>query len=239
MYISMLNIKKDRNKLLWFIILGAITIAVMLISVTIYKLLNDENVNLNLNIDSKVNVFETSYYKYGANIKIYGNKTINNYYIEEEYEDVNGNYKFKFDTKNDNNNMVTYKIENNTLKISSEGQINEYVLGEYIVKKTNVLSISTFISLYNDVEKYLKENPDSQEIKIEVDNRENITSYKVIVNNKENTILSSYKDIFESGMNITKFELCISSDTKLPTEYRVYDKEDKTYLDVQYTFFSL
>lgn len=237
MYIGMLNFKSIKSKKIWIVILTAITVAIVLIGITIYQIVNDENVNIG--IGNKINIFDIKKYDCGANVKIYGNKTINDYYIEEEYESIDEQYKYKFKAKNESNSEVSYLIENNTLKISSDSQISEYILSDYIVKKSNILSFSTFISMYNDVEKYIKENNNSDYIKIEIEEIEDKTCYRMIINNSKIDILNEYKDIFKEGMNINKFELFILNETNIPKEYIIYDKNDNAYIDIQYTFFSL
>ena len=160
MYIKFLNVNKDKSKRLWIIILTALTVAAILVFTTIYLLISKENIKLGdfSDISNKYEqIFMAKAYKYESNVTVISNKTTNKYSIEEKYEKNDlGVENFYIKTHNELGDEIDYEITNNSLHIKSSTQLNEYVLNNYVVKKTNLISIATFISLYHYIEKYNK-----------------------------------------------------------------------------------
>ncbi len=242
MYIKFLNINKDKSKRLWFIMLTALTIASLLVFMTVYLLLSKENINLgefNSLTSNEDEIFNIKSYSYLGNVTIVGNKTTNKYHIEEKYEKNDlGDESFNIKTYNDLNNEITYEIRNNSLKVKSNAQINEFNLNNYVIKKTNLISIATFISLYNDVEELIKNEILDNKVKIEVEELSDKILYKVIFNEYNIEKLNEYSDILNDSIGITKLELIISKKEKIPIEYIVYNKGNQAYIDVNYESFS-
>ena len=239
MVIRLLNLKQDKSKRLWLIVISALTIASILIGITMYIVLGPSSNSLNLKRD-KEEIFDAISYKCGYNVTIISNKTINKYNFEKKKKkDEDGKEKFKFKTQNEIGDEINYLIDENNLKISSSSQINEYVLSDYVVRKTNILSLSTFISLYNDIKEYLKEVTDEKGVKIEIDEVDNTTCYRIIFANYTDEVLKEYDDIINEKNNIKKMELVLSNDTLNPLQYIVYNNQNKAYIDIEYSFFDI
>ncbi len=242
MKIQILNIGKDKNKILWYIILGALLVAFILIVISMYNITGVKNNSL---IAKSKSIFDASKYSAKYNVEVISNKNTNKYIIEEEYkseinnEDNSKVESFKFITTNEIGDEITYIIENNNLKITSSNQINEYILSNYIVKKRNIFSIATFISLYNEIEDINKDSTMECCAKIETEEYENKTLYRLIFNqpNDNCSICNKYSELFKAGIELKKLELIISNDTNLPVEYIAYDKNNKAYIDIIYEYF--
>lgn len=235
------NVINDRNKRLWVIILTALTIAAALIGITM-KIVLKENLSLdNLENSStlkKERVFKATNYNTKYTATVISNKTTNKYEFEEEYKKDGEKENFKISTKNELGEKITYEIYDNNLKISAEGQISEYILSDYLVKKTNILSLSTFISLYNDIEENIKNTNEKLNTKIEVEANENTIVFKIIINGYD-SLFTNYSDIIESGKKITKMELVVSNKDYTPLFYTIYDENDKAFVDIEYTLFDI
>lgn len=239
MHIKILNITKDKNKRLWLLILTALTVAAILIFITISFLFHTDGTNNISTSNNFSDFFNLKSYKYGCNATIISNKTRNTYYFEEEYLNKNQKESFHFKMKNDNDYEIDYIIENNNLHIKSNKEINEYTLSNYVVKKTNLLSISTFISIYNDVNSYIKENENNDDIKIEIEESSDSIIYSVILNNYNLEVLNKYKDILNDGISVKKLQLIFSKKENKPIKYLVFDNNDLAYIDINYSFFDI
>lgn len=239
MYIKMLNVRNDKSKILWCIILTAVTVAALLIGITMYLLAKQGEIEININNDKADAIFKANSYKYNSEVIVIGNKTTNKYYIEEKYKKEDDKESFDIKTINENGTEINYTIDKNGLKVKSTSQISEYILSDYVVKKTNLLSISTFISLYNDIENYITSNEPNDSVKIEVEEVEDKILYRIVFNDYNIDIFESYREILNDTVRISKMELLLSKDTKKPLEYIVYNKENKGYIDINYSFFDI
>ena len=243
MYIKFLNINKDKSKRLWLIILTALTVASILVFTTIYLLISKENVKLGnfSNISNNCDqIFTAKSYKYESNVTVISNKTTNKYNIEERYEKNDlGVENFYIKTHNELGDEIDYEITNNSLQIKSSTQLNEYILNNYVVKKTNLISIATFISLYNDISKITKNSNIESKTKIEIEEYSDKIMYRILLNDYNIEELSDYLDILNDSIGVKKLELLISKSDKKPVEYIVYNKDDLAYIDVNYTFFDI
>lgn len=231
------NVISDRNKRLWLVILIALTVAITLIAFTMKLVLKNNGSLSNLSEIGdfkKEKLFKTEEYSVKYLATIVSNKTINKYEFEEEYKKDGEKENFKISTKNELGEKITYEIIGNNLKISAEGQISEYILSDYLVKKTNILSLSTFISLYNEVEESIKSTNEKLNTKIEVDAKEDTIVFKIIINGYD-SLFKNYSDIIESGKKITKMELTVSNKDYTPLFYTIYDENDKAFVDIEYT----
>lgn len=235
------NVINDRNKRLWVIILTALTIAAILIGITM-KIVLKENLSLdnleNSSTFKKERVFKATNYNTKYIATVISNKTTNKYEFEEEYKIDGEKENFKISTKNELGEKITYEIYDNNLKISAEGQISEYILSDYLVKKTNILSLSTFISLYNDIKESIKNTNEKLNTKIEVEAKEDTIVFKIIINGYD-SLFTNYSDIIESGKKITKMELVVSNKDYTPLFYTIYDENDKAFVDIEYTLFDI
>ena len=145
MIIKLMNINSDKGKKLWIVVLVALTVALFLIVFTMNSILG-KNSNI-IKTNKKESIFDALSYQCEYNVSVVSNKNLNNYNFKENYKiKENETEFFEFITENDNKEQISYTIEDNCLKIKSNSQIKEYILSEYVVSKTNLLSISTFIS---------------------------------------------------------------------------------------------
>lgn len=238
MVIKLFNIKSDKSKRLWIVILTAFTVASVLIGITMFNILGKNSEKLEINKKDKI--FSASSYECEYNVSVVSNKTLNKYNFKEIYERRDDNTEiFKFKTKNEIGDEINYIVEENNLKISSNSQISEYILSDYVVRKTNLLSISTFVSLYNDIKDYVTDNNEEKGVKIQIDEIESKTSYKIIFEKLDDEILKEYADILNDRINIKKMELLVENETGKPLQYIVYNNEEKAFIDIEYIFFEL
>ena len=228
MFISTINI--DKSKRLWIVILLALTIASLLITISfIYIYLKKDK-----NIEA-VEIFDLKGYCAEYELVTFSNKNQNSYYIKEWYSNENESFKIEFE--NELKEKVTYVLTNNTLSINSDKQLSTFNIYEYNPSKTNLLSIGTFIELYNKVL-----NKNDNVIKIENKNVDNIKHYMIYLNNKDNEKinqnLEGYEDILNDGLKISKLELTVN-EKNIPTEYYVFDEQNKIILGIKYVKFNI
>ena len=216
MYVLGFKIGYDRNKRLWLIMLGAVTIALCLIVISfiaVYK--NPKNNGINLEELSSILEYKEVY-----KANIISNKNQNSYNIEEEYKkDENGEF-FEFKIFN-GDEIITYILDNNMLSIKSSTQNLEYVLSDYIIKKENLLSIATFFSLYDEINKDMNKN-----FTINIEESDNKILYTINVNNKDKK--------YEFLDDISKLEIVVDKESNNICEYMVYNNEDLAYIDIMY-----
>lgn len=222
MYVKGFKIGYDKNKRLWLIILGAITIAVFLIIMSfilVYSNLNEKNI-------SSFDIKDIYSYKASYKINVKSNKNQNNYNIEEEYtKSDTETFIFRIFNEND---VITYTIDSNGLNIKSNNQSLEYTLSDYIIKKENIISISTFLDLYRELD--LNEN---DFFSINIEEYDNKITYKINIDFKDKKI----DDKYEFLEKISKMELVINKENNNPYEYIIYDKENNAYIDIIYDNF--
>lgn len=245
MKIKIFSIGKDRNKILWWIILTGLMVATILIAISIYLItLNKKEIV----IEKKDDIFNVNSYNAEYNITVVSNKTTNKYHMKEEYkkevtennENAQENEFFKFVTSNEIGDTITYEITNNSLKISSSNEINNYILSDYLMKKRNIFSFSTFSSIYNDINLLNEDSSKNSCAKITTEEFDNKTLYRMTFKKDCNCeICTKYKELFRAGIQITKLELVISNETNMPIEYVVYNKDNMAYIDISYENFQL
>lgn len=222
MYVKGFKIGYDKNKRLWLIILGAITIAVLLIVIAFVSVYS----NLNVKNISGFDIKDIYSYKASYKINVKSNKNQNNYNIEEEYTKGEiETFVFKIFDEND---VITYTIDGNGLKIKSNNQKLEYILSDYIIKKENIISLSTFLDLYRKLD--LNEN---DYFSINIEESDNKISYKINILFKDKKVDDEYAFLEK----ISKMELVINKENNTPCEYIVYDNENNAYIDIIYDKF--
>lgn len=225
MYVKSFKIGYDKNKRLWLIILGAITIAVLLIVIAFVSVYS----NLNVKNIGGFDIKDIYSYKASYKINVKSNKNQNNYNIEEEYTKGEiETFVFKIFDEND---VITYTIDGNGLKIKSNNQKLEYILSDYIIKKENIISLSTFLDFYRKLD--LKEN---DYFSINIEESDNKISYKINIDFKDKKVDDEYAFLEK----ISKMELVINKENNTPCEYIIYDSKNNAYIDIIYDkFFSL
>lgn len=225
---------RDRGKKLWYIVTFALTMASLLIATSFY-LVSNESFKIKLNIGCESNIFNMDSYYTEYTVKINSNKNSNVYYMKEWHMKKDDNSEsFKFETSNELGNTISYIIANNSLKITNSAEKYEYFLSEYIVNKKNLLSISTFIDIYNKVKGGLSDL--SNCCKVESVVQDNVCNYKIIFgeNSNNNSEINDY-DI----QNVSNIELIVNQENSLPEHMYVYDKNGNAFIDITYNFFGI
>ncbi|MDO4283434.1 MAG: hypothetical protein Q4D02_07340 [Clostridia bacterium] len=222
MYIKGFSIGFDKSKKLWLVILGAVTIAVLLIMLSFVLIcqsgMNKGDIIESLDL-SKIHSYKT---KYSLNVK--SNKNQNHYIIEEEYKKENESEYFQFKVF-DVDDVITYTMENNTLNIVSSNQKLIYTLSDYMIKKENMISISTFLDLYR---KGIEGENDL--FCVTVNEYDNKVSYKI-------EIKEELPDEYDFLHGISGLELIVDQEKKMLEEYIVYDTNKNSYIDIIYEKF--
>ena len=233
-----LNLKDPNTKKMIIIIFIALSIAITLIVLALISMIK-ESENKNQNAD----FFSIKKYHLLANVRVISNKNSNEYQIEEFYLNTNEDEKFKFLTKENGDIKITYIINNNSLLVKNEDEKSEYVLSNYIINKENLLSISTFINIYNDIQ-LNKDTLMSTCIKLENIKTDNLMRYKITfvkenLKNHECSICNKYKNILKDGINVSKIELVYDLLDKKPLEYIVYSDNNEAIIDMNFLEFNI
>lgn len=241
------SIKIDKNKRVWIIMLTAVIIAVVLIATTCILVGKEHKKFTGITeLLSDPDIFSTSSYYTEYLVHIQSNKNSNHYVMKEWYQkDKEEQEKFKYQMVNESGENVEYTIENNTLKMKSDAQKAEYSLSDYVVQKNNLLSLSTFIALYQKIEQETQNTSDTC-CKIETQTIDNFVYYRIIfdlekVQKHQDTcnICKDYASILKKGNQVSKLELVVKQDSKLPSEYLVYNEKEEAYIDITYNLFEV
>ena len=242
MFIKSLNLNfKDRStRKISAIIIFAIIVAIALILITSISVLSQKDIIREEG--SKENFFDIKSYHTKFNVKTISNKNTNTYEMEEYYlKDEAGKESFKFTTKNSDGTTIVYTISDGILSIKNEKEKSEYTLSNYLVNKENLLSISTFIELYNDMIEYTKNNSDKniQSFKVENINKDDTIRYKITFNNTKDDckICKKYEGINNTNIYVQKVELVYNTVLEKPIEYIAYSKDNKAFIDINFINF--
>lgn len=236
MYIKSFRVNIDKSKKLWFIILFALLVAILLIITSffcVFKTSNNDNQNY-----TKTQLFNAKSLYAEYELNVFSNKNQNKYKMKEWYVNDENDYKFRIETVTEENKFVYFGTKD-TLTIKSDNQLSQINLNNFTNSKANTLSISTFISLYNEINKNIenKEYNVNDCCKIEEIENDDSISYTISLNMenkiKENTCKICSK-FYNTGMKISKFELILDKEKNVPKEYIVYNENGDTYMDIIY-----
>ena len=147
MLIKTINI--DKSKRLWFIIICALFVAFLLIAISFFGIYN---ANSNGSNEMK-DIFDIKNYNTKYSLTIFSNKTKNSYEVEEWYLYNNEEERYRFDFTNDLQDKISYIILNNEVRINNTREISKFDLREYSTSDRNIFSFSTFIFLYNYIQR--------------------------------------------------------------------------------------
>lgn len=240
MFIRSLNLNlKDRSTRRILIIIGmALIVAVFLIVVASASMLDTSN-----KIKNDYDFFSLRSYHSKSKVKVISNKNNNDYEIEEFYLNANEGEKYKIITSQDNENKMEYIINNNSLIIRNENQKSEYLLSDFVVKKDNLLSLSTFIQICNDIT-LSKNTLDTKCVKLENIACDNLIRYKITFSPDEGdmhecSMCEKYKDILKNGINVSKLELVYDNVSKRPVQYIVYSRDNQAIIDMEILEFNI
>ena len=242
MHISVSNVKSKR---LWLIVGSALIVSLFLIFSVFYSLNSNSSNGMNFEnlfeMLSKNELFNLSGYYSTAEITVISNKNRNVYSVEEWYQKLNNTNqeKIKFSIENGDNSLTTYLFKDNTLQVKNTNQIGVYNLNEYVLKKTNLMSFSTFLSIYDDAKKYKDKYFDIEEteddgracLKITFKNLESIKN--------EKDLYQKYSEIFDNGIKLKSIEAIIDKKKNIPIALNVYDNKNKIWIDIDYKGFEL
>ncbi len=236
MYIKSFGINIDKSKRLWGIILIALLVAVILIVTSflcVFKVSNSNDKNY-----TKMQLFNAKTFYAEYELNVFSNKNQNKYNMKEWYVNDGDNYKFRIES-NVGENTFTYFGTKDTLTIKSNNQLSKINLDNFTNSKANTLSISTFISLYNEINTTIENNNYSNNscCKIEEVESDEIISYIISLNFEKETKNDTCKicnRFRNDNMKISKFELILDKDKKMPKEYIVYNEKGETYIDILY-----
>lgn len=223
MYVKGFKIGFDNSKKLWLIMLGAVSVAILLIVIAFTSIYS--NLNSNISVKS-FDIKQIENYKISYTLNVKSNKNQNYYKMEEEHKKSQDKEFFEFKIYN-GDEIITYTFENDTLSIKSNVQKLEYVLNEYMLKKENIISISTFLELYRNIDINKNDN-----FSISITEFDNKISYSINVDIK-NKDLEEYKFLD----NISKLEVIVNKENKKINEYIVYDDKGNAYIDIIYDNF--
>lgn len=244
MYIKGFKINMDRNKRLWGAILFSILIAIILIIISFIYIFSVSNKGENGKY-TKADLFNATSFYAEYTMNVYSNKNKNVYKIKEWNIKNNDEYKFRIETNYDNNNLI-YLGTNDSICIKSDDQISQINLQNYISTRSNILSISTFIQLFNNINEKInsKEESSNKCCEIEEIERDDSLSYVIKmdkINSEKEKIDSNLCNIcsqfVSTGMNISKFELILNKEKLEPKEYIIYDNNGNTNIDIVYDNF--
>lgn len=232
MLIKAFNI--DKSKRLWVVILVAVCIAVLLIVISFVCIYGGNKGSFN----NKDEIFNLKGYYAEYDLTTFSNKNQNTYYIKEWYLNDNSNEKFRFDFKDDNNDEISYVLSDNMLRISSNTQLSKFNIEDYAINKKNLLSISTFSNICNNI---LNQNSNNL-LKLERKTIDNRLHYIMEIDKEKNDdseFFNNYDFLFDEGLDIKKIELIVDNSRNIPEEYYVFTDNDKIMLGVKYTKFDI
>jgi len=213
---------------LYVVIIFAILIAAILIYVSFYSVLKSPIDNL----VSGSNIFESTSYSAEYEITDISNKNRNIYIMNEIYKKENSNEYFKFGYKDILNNDISYIICNDKIKIEDTSQISSYIINSNNFKKTNLLSLATYIDIINNINSI-------KCMTLNVSEEENVKKYEIILNKQihDTEDVCKYSDLFSNGLKLSKIELTIS-DNK-PLDILVYTNDNNIYINVKFIKFEM
>lgn len=228
------NVKKFLQNKLTIILFSLIAILVIL-SIIIYTLAMKTSIlrgsiiqDIIGRIGTKDNIFDMDDYYAEYEVTIVSNKNTNTYIMKEWYKKDVGIKQEYLDSERSKVNIINTK---NSLVIKNENQKNILTLDPYLASYTNVLSISTFLDIYNkSVEKSTCFSANSYE---------KVNNINMIIDNickmKENCNCE-YKNIVK---NVSKIELKLDKNSGLPLTYIVYDNDKKECISIVYNKFDI
>lgn len=219
----------SRDKRLWYIVSFAFLIAVILITVSFYLVMNKKGATKKNFKNTEI--FDTLCYECEYNMQIFSNKNQNSYDVEEKYLSNDGLDNLLFNIKMENQN-ITYISTPNKVEIKSDLQISKFFTQEYQNSTINLNSVSTFIFLRNHIvckEKEFEKCVFSENI------QDDTILYKITLDKD----CIYYSEKIGKNLNITSMELIVDRNTNLPKEYIIYGEDEKAYIDINYKNFEI
>lgn len=245
MFLRSMVISLNRKKL-WCIFGIALSVAAILISVTFIHVVNNSNGIKIPNIGEflkKNNIFTATSYYCEYEVTTISNKNKNTYNMKEWYKKNLQEYEnFRFEHKTSLGDDIIYLINNESIKVKNTSQKSEYVLSEYMVKKSNLISVATFTNLYNKINNKLELFQKYNITIASYTNENKIHNYidlSKAPTNLESEIYAEAFEIKDIVNKVSKIELVLDSDNKKPVELNVYDKKGAIWIAVSYMNFEI
>ena len=227
MLIKTINI--DKSKRLWLIIICALFVAFLLIAISFFGIYN---ANSNGSNEMK-DIFDIKNYNTKYTLTIFSNKTKNSYEVEEWYLYNNGEERYRFDFTNDLQDKISYIILNNEVRINNTKEISKFDLREYSTSDRNIFSFSTFISLYN----YIQRETSCGNIESKIVNDK--THYLIKLNENKINEVEELKFLLKEGLNLSSFEAVVDNKSKKVEQYVVLDEKENVVINVNYLKFDI
>lgn len=224
----------DKAKRLWLVIITAVVIAALLITISFIYIYSTNDIK---NDVKQMELFNLKNYNAKCEITIVSNKNKNNYTATEWYLDSGTKTSHRFDFNTKENLKMSYILKDNTLSIKSDGQISSLNIQDYNIINTNLISLSTFIQMYN---KLLNEK-EQNIFRLENKNIDNIKEYTIIVDRSKSnvgTLDKEYSEFLKEGINIYKIKLIVD-DKNIPLEYFAYDDREEAVMYIKYIDFNI
>jgi len=229
-----LNIKSFLQNKLTLIIFSLISILVIL-SIIIYTLAMRTNIlrgtiveDIIGKIGQKDSIFNMHSYYSEFEITVVGNKNTNTYKMKEWYEKDIGTKQEYLDSEGSKVDIVT--IKDKTV-IQNEKQKNVLKMDPYITSYTNLLSINTFLDIYN------KSNEKSG--CFTASSYEKVNNINMLIDNNCKNIAECKCEYMNIVKNVSKVELKLDKNTGLPLTYIVYDNDKKECISIVYNKFDI
>lgn len=229
-----INVKNILKNKLTIVLFGLISTLVIL-TIVIYTLAMKSNILRGTKIGDIIgrigndnNIMNMSSYSAEFEITVKSNKNTNTYTMKEWYKTGIGTKQEYLDA---NNSKVTILTLNNKTIIQNENQKNAMVLDEYITKYTNLLSINTFINVY---EKYK-----DKECCFDANSYEKVNNINMILDSVCKMGENCNCDVSEIVKNVSKIELKVDKNTGKPLTYIVYDHNKKECISIVYNKFDI
>lgn len=220
-----------------YIIVCSILIAIILMIISCFFVFNNRYYKKKY---EKFDIFNANSYFAKYNMRVFSNKNQNEYKINEWYSQDGKDYKFKFETINEEGLNYIYEGDSKSINIYSADQLNKISLNDTIIQKENLISISTFADILKKVKQKLENNDYETKkcCKLEENEEDGKVSYKIIFNNSSSEKCSICKFV-KDGINISSLELIINSSTFFPIEYIIYGKNGDALYDILYEKFEV
>ncbi len=228
------NIKKFLKNKLTIIFFSLFSILIIL-SISIYTLAMKTNIlrgtiihDIVGKIGTKNSVFNMESYIAEFEITVVSNKNTNTYRMKEWYKKDVGTKQEYLDSEGAKVNIVTKK---NKTTIKNQNQKNILKLDPYLTSYTNLLSINTFLDIYNkSVEKTGCFSANSYE---------KVNNINMIIDNVCKNIKECRCEYMELVKNVSKIELKLDKNSGLPLTYIVYDNDKKECISIVYNKFDI
>lgn len=232
MFITSLNFQKLMKSKVTITVFTIITI--VLISTSIFyticiktELLNGTPIRNITNRFENNNIFNMNSFYAEYEATIVSNKNQNSYNIKEWHKNNMGT-KFEFIDSNGSNIKIIFY--NKKMLIQNMDQKNEMYIDQYITNATNLMSIHTFLEIYN---KTTKENCCFTALNYEKAHYITMILEKIC---KNKNCKCEHKEIIK---NTSKLELKVNKKTKLPITYIVYNNDKKETISIVYNKFNI